>query len=1175
MQNGTINMVNLFNNLMDSIQQGIVVLDKDLRIIRANKMILSKVSANETVIGSYCYKTIRNSKTPCTDCPVLKTFETANPNLEILKNPLNEKNEPIYEITSNPVISENGEVELVIESYRDITPLTQFKNRLFESEERFKTFVENVNDIIYHLTPEGVFTYVSPNWTEILGYQPNETIGEKVEKFAHPDDLHLCIDFLNKVLTTGEKQSGVEYRVKHKNGTWRWHNSTGAPIKDENGNFVSYIGVGRDVTEQKIALEEKIRRKTLFDNVLSTIPDLVSIHDKDLNIIFSNWNGFGAVPLDKRILNSKCYNTYRGYDSICPDCQAKKVLETKKIYHSQALLPDGKWIDIRVFPIIDPIDEKHVFVEWVRDISEIKQSEQSLKEKNEEYEALNEELRQTNLELIFAKEKAEESETDLRFLFENMTQGVVYHNPLGKIIRANAAAARILGLSLDQLYGITPINSRWKSIHEDGTDYPGETHPAMVTIKTKEPIKNSIMGIFNPEENDYSWININSVPQLNSENQLIQVVVTFEDITEIKNAREKAEESEERFNLAMQASNDGLFDWNLETNEIYYSPGWKKILGYEDHELPNDISIWESLTEPQDLKKSWKLQQKLITKQIDRFVLEFKMKHKKGYWVEILARAEAIFNNSGKAVRIVGTHTDITRRKQIELELAESAERFKALHNASFGGIGIHDKGLIIECNQGLSKMTGYAYDELIGMDGLLLIAPESRNIVMSRIMAGYENPYEALGIRKNGEIYPLRLEARNIPYKGKKVRTVEFRDITEQKQVEQQINAAKEKAEESQRKFKAIADTSPLALYISKGVRQVLEYINPTFYRLFGYKYKEVNEVALWWKLAYPDPDYQKQVSKEWNSRVEKAIETKSDIVPMETIVTCKDGSKKNILWGLVSTGDENWAFGMDLTEYRKTEKELTIAKEKAEEANHLKTEFLNNMSHEVRTPMNGIIGFSEMLDKPDITDEKRKYYSKIIQNSSYQLLRIIDDILEISTLETKQEKLNETEFCLNDLLMELFSIFNLKSKERNLPLYLRKALHDKQSHIISDKTKLNKILSNLLENALKFTNQGYIEFGYFIENTNLILYVKDTGVGISSKNHEIVFERFSQEDKEVSSKHGGLGLGLSICKENTQLLGGNITLKSEKGKGSTFYVTIPYKPVQIESERVSMDSS
>jgi PAS domain S-box-containing protein len=134
---------------------------------------------------------------------------------------------------------------------------------------------------------------------------------------------------------------------------------------------------------------------------------------------------------------------------------------------------------------------------------------------------------------------------------------------------------------------------------------------------------------------------------------------------------------------------------------------------------------------------------------------------------------------------VVVTYSDISDRKRAETLLSESEARFKALHNASFGGITIHDKGRILDCNQGLSDMTGYAIDELIGMDGLLLIAESTRPTVMANILSGYEKPYEALGLRKNGEEFPIRLEARNVPYKGKMVRTVEFRDITEQKQAE------------------------------------------------------------------------------------------------------------------------------------------------------------------------------------------------------------------------------------------------------------------------------------------------------------------------------------------------------------------------------------------------------
>ncbi len=427
-----------------------------------------------------------------------------------------------------------------------------------------------------------------------------------------------------------------------------------------------------------------------------------------------------------------------------------------------------------------------------------------------------------------------------------------------------------------------------------------------------------------------------------------------------------------------------------------------------------------------------------------------------------------------------------------------------------------------------------------------------------------------------------VRTNARAVKDENGRISKVQgsFQDITERKQAELALK-------ESEEKFKTIFNMSQSLICIADINTATFKFINPSFIKILGYSEQELLNKSF---LEFIHPDDVKSTREV----VEKKLQTGITVQTFENRYRCKNGNYCWLNWNSYPVPEKGitYAIAHDVTELKKNEKELQEkneeyeaineelrqtneelyeAKEKAEEANRLKTEFLNNMSHEVRTPMNGIIGFSEMLDKPDITEEKRKYYSKIVQNSSHQLLRIIDDILEISTLETRQEKPNETELCLNDLLMELFSIFNLKSKEKNIPLYLKKQLHDTQSHIISDKTKLNKIIGNLIENALKFTSEGFIEFGYYLEKAKMILYVKDTGTGISPKNHKIVFERFSQEDKEISREHGGLGLGLSICKENAQLLGGDITLESEKGKGSTFYVTIPYKPAKSVNDNIS----
>ncbi len=238
--------------------------------------------------------------------------------------------------------------------------------------------------------------------------------------------------------------------------------------------------------------------------------------------------------------------------------------------------------------------------------------------------------------------------------------------------------------------------------------------------------------------------------------------------------------------------------------------------------------------------------------------------------------------------------------------------------------------------------------------------------------------------------------------------------------------------------------------------------------------------------------------------------------------------------------------------------QKELMSAKLRAEESNQLKTEFLHNMSHEVRTPLNGIMGFSRLLKKEDLSHEKRVQFSDIIVQSSEKLQKVIDDILEISFLETKQITVTAKMFNVFSFLNDLYLVFLIGNRQG---VDIKMLCPKDDIFINTDQHKLHKILSNLIENALKFTENGYVEFGfceYQLEGS-ICFYVKDTGIGISEENIDKIFSRFTQESKNIATKYGGLGLGLCIAKENTILLGGTIKVESQKDKGTVFYVEIP----------------
>lgn len=250
--------------------------------------------------------------------------------------------------------------------------------------------------------------------------------------------------------------------------------------------------------------------------------------------------------------------------------------------------------------------------------------------------------------------------------------------------------------------------------------------------------------------------------------------------------------------------------------------------------------------------------------------------------------------------------------------------------------------------------------------------------------------------------------------------------------------------------------------------------------------------------------------------------------------------------------------SIGRDITDRKRAESELIAAKEKAEESDRLKTAFLHNVSHEIRTPMNAIIGFSSLLKDSDTSPEEQQQYIEIISQSGAQLLSIINDIVDIANVESGRAKLNINEINLNSVLRSLGEQFRINGKQ--IPINLETALADEDSNIVTDSTKLIQILSNLIGNAVKFTQDGKIDFGYCRKNGFLDFFVKDTGIGISHEYQQRIFDRFYQVDSAISRQFNGTGLGLSICKGYVELMGGTLSVESEPGSGTNFYFTIPY---------------
>ena len=263
------------------------------------------------------------------------------------------------------------------------------------------------------------------------------------------------------------------------------------------------------------------------------------------------------------------------------------------------------------------------------------------------------------------------------------------------------------------------------------------------------------------------------------------------------------------------------------------------------------------------------------------------------------------------------------------------------------------------------------------------------------------------------------------------------------------------------------------------------------------------------------------------------------------------------NLIGGMQRSLEQEKILEKALTKERS---ELIKAKNKAEEAHELKSAFLANMSHEIRTPMNGIIGFSEMLGNNVVPDDKRKTYADLIVKSASRLLNIINDVLDISRIETGQITVYHNPVKVDEFLNEIQQFFRPMANEKNLEFSYHCSQQYGQITLTTDPSKLYQIFNNLISNALKFTEKGHVRFGYELEEKFIRFFVEDTGIGIPEEYHEVVYDRFRQIHNDIHSLPKGTGLGLAICKSLVQILGGRLWFDSKPDKGTTFFFTLPY---------------
>jgi PAS domain S-box-containing protein len=502
---------------------------------------------------------------------------------------------------------------------------------------------------------------------------------------------------------------------------------------------------------------------------------------------------------------------------------------------------------------------------------------------------------------------------------------------------------------------------------------------------------------------------------------------------------------------------------------------------------------------------------------------------------------------------------DITERKKAESTLIESEHRFRKIFEESPFPILMTGKDFsILRANSSFCSLIGYSENELKLFTFRDFTHPDNiphDEISLLMLIAGEIPLYQAEKkyIRKDGELIWCSTTVSIIRNNRDEVQffLVMIEDITSRKKAAAELD-------NSVSLLKATLESTEDGLLVVDSSGRIVQF-NQKFIEMWRIPdeilAKGEDKAALEYvknQLINPET-FLKMVEHLYN----EPDSTSSDMLEFSDGRIFERYSQPQKINGK-SVG-RVWSF-RDITGRKKAESDLIAEKERAQESDRLKTAFLHNVSHEIRTPMNAIIGFSTLLNDPELSAEERNQYIEIIFQSGSQLLSIINDIVDIANVESGQAKANMSEFNLNTALKSLCEQFSITGKKNNVSLSVEAFFTDEDSNIITDRTKLIQILSNLINNAIKFTRDGCVNFGYVLLENFLEFYVKDSGIGISPEYHSRIFDRFYQVDSAVSRQYSGAGLGLSICKGYVELLGGTINVESESGKGTVFRFTIPH---------------
>lgn len=1085
----------------------------------------------------------------------------------------------INEIRQVPIVSEDR-VKTALDFLLQMTDMISelgmekieqlaLNKSLKENEARYKNLVETASDAIYLINEKGIVIDTNYQATLMLEKSRDEIIGQPVEIIDPNYPVEAFLEYW-KSIPYDQTQS---FETSHidKSGKTIPIEISGKKFKLNGKTF--YYGIARDISERKQAEQKLILKQYHLENAQA----LGNIGSWELDVLKNeliwtdeNYKIFGLQPEtrltyeiflncvhpdDRQYVDEKWSAAMRGEEKY--DIQHRLLLENDQV----------KWVREKANLHYDENGNCIRGTGFTQDITERVKNEQIIKQQieeykslNEEYQTLNEELTATNEELREALENIEASEQRLKSYIDNAPDGVFIVNEKGRYIEANHAACQITGYSNKELLEKSIPDLLLKEDEQKGINH-------FEQVKENGAARGEFGFLMKNGEHRFWQV---AAVKL-SDTRFLGFV---KDVTDRKKAEQELRESEARYKRSQEVGNIGNWEYNLQTGLFWGSDQGKKIYGFDPEideftvdEVYNCV-VGRSVVEQAMVD---------LLEKNKEYDIEFEIRPKDGSENKIIRSiAELERDEKGNPLKVVGVLHEVSRQKKIEKELLLAKEKAEKT-------------ALDLKLAQKIANIGNWQFDPAIGVpvwsDFIYEIYERDTEHGPPHI-DDYKNIYEPdqyqIFIKAfrnaidNGTPYNIKLKLKLKSGKRKWVNTIckpdeiksshghflrgTIQDITQEMEAEEELKNAKEKAEEKESKLNSIFQVAPSGIGVV--VNRVLKEVNIKVCELTGYDPDEL--IGKDARVLYPSQEeYQyvgrvkyDQISKYGSGTVETRWQRKDGKV-IDIILSSAPLDYKDLTKGVIFTA-------LDITERKKTETELITAKEKAEESDRLKSAFLANMSHEIRTPMNGILGFTNLLKEKKLTGDKQSHYIQIIEKSGHRMLETINDIIDISKIEAGQVEVEESVVCVNAILKEHHSFFYQEAERKGLEFTYELSLQDSDSIIITDRHKLESILTNLIKNAIKYTESGNITFGYTLKKQNknklIEFFVQDTGIGISSDRINAVFNRFEQADIEDKKAYEGSGLGLAISKSYVEMLGGAISVKSIEGKGSLFSFVIPY---------------